>query len=577
MPLWFMVKRRRADHQEMTAWTADEPCDISEVQVAPIDVFPQLTSREGGCSNPAADRRTSSPDSGYTHSPLSTGFSDRDQDAVIDRDELSVVANGVKFFGALGSPDQPLDLTVRNTSPVSPSPPTCSESIACFQQEVRTEHDVSRGSNCLITQSDGSTSRSLLQSDRPGESRLRLDHTMKLALLQSDNSLRSCFLQSAKFTGRPLLMSDCFKDNGRRLYGISAASLPRAESPTGASCYHTRMYRDASVKVGGRFDLQTYTKDHMPDRGLRDHRANLSLKDRQPEVGLMIRRPDVIQKNHNTSAFRRNQAGSGDHRQHIGLKDHEAEFSPGRRTRETSLSDTSVCTLDSFSSSDGRIPLATSPVRSSKTAWEEDGPEASTKVRRSYLGKKTSWKSLGRLEKTTKDPDAYAKDQMEDVDRCSDNDAAAIYRVDATPEAVAELVKIENKIGDYTCRLCFETFVDAFQLAGHNCSCIARVEYRCPDCDKVFNCPANLASHRRWHRPKTSVAAPPSSPSSPPPSQPPPTTVTIHAASKSLNHHHNHQQERRTGNENGTERIEQLTKHNLQTYITNRCTAKQID
>ena len=28
--------------------------------------------------------------------------------------------------------------------------------------------------------------------------------------------------------------------------------------------------------------------------------------------------------------------------------------------------------------------------------------------------------------------------------------------------------------------------------------------FSCPECDKTFNCPANLASHRRWHKPQPS-------------------------------------------------------------------------
>ena len=50
--------------------------------------------------------------------------------------------------------------------------------------------------------------------------------------------------------------------------------------------------------------------------------------------------------------------------------------------------------------------------------------------------------------------------------------------VKITPQARAKLDKIPNNIGPYECKLCKIVYVDAFELALHNCPRVVHIEYK---------------------------------------------------------------------------------------------------
>lgn len=53
--------------------------------------------------------------------------------------------------------------------------------------------------------------------------------------------------------------------------------------------------------------------------------------------------------------------------------------------------------------------------------------------------------------------------------------------VEVTPEAIEELSKIKNIIGDYICQLCKVKYENAFALAMHKCPRVVHIEFRYVD------------------------------------------------------------------------------------------------
>jgi len=146
-------------------------------------------------------------------------------------------------------------------------------------------------------------------------------------------------------------------------------------------------------------------------------------------------------------------------------------------------------------------PSPASPIRKRTTAPESPTPKTKTVSKKNKVVRRLNFDE----DKTSPVSGTIIRELGADeeplVVRKGDIDPA-FNVVEVTEQAKAELAKIENRIGAYICRLCRELYEDAFSLAQHRCSRIVHVEYRCPECDKVFNCPANLASHRRWHKPR---------------------------------------------------------------------------
>ncbi|TKR61325.1 hypothetical protein L596_028446 [Steinernema carpocapsae] len=168
-----------------------------------------------------------------------------------------------------------------------------------------------------------------------------------------------------------------------------------------------------------------------------------------------------------------------------------------------------IKTIDDFVSSAALSPSASSSASSDscesrKRPLKSASPDASVAIKKPKILKRTH---LDDAETNSPVSGMFIKEasdipSTEELQKEADLDETAAMVV-VSEESRKQISLIPNVIGDSICALCKVRYDDVFKLAQHKCPRIVHEAYKCPECDKVFSCPANLASHRRWHKPRS--------------------------------------------------------------------------